>query len=72
MIWIKCSDKQPEWPVQNTFLAYNSFYGIFIQHGHYRRSGCNKMFTFQGCEITHWMPMPEPPVLESVEAKETT
>lgn len=67
MTWVKCSDRPPE---GNKFLAYNKDGDIavvwkvdsyYIRGGWYGccEYGCGGDDHFE--EITHWMPLPEPP-----------
>jgi len=59
--WIKCSERQPEYPEHGSFLAYDSIFGVHIQHGHRRYFGSDKLYNDHMWEITHWMPLPPPP-----------
>ena len=59
--WIKFSERQPEWPEHGSFIAYDSVYGVHIQHGHRRYFNDNRLRNDAMWEITHWMPLPKPP-----------
>lgn len=64
MTWIKCSDQPPP---DGWHLAYSPVHGVMLSRQRVlvidtfgRQMEC----TESGIEITHWMPMPEPPGAE--------
>lgn len=60
MEWIKVEDKMPTERASTDFvLGYDCFYGrIGIAYFNGRRLVLSDS---DDCEITHWMPLPEPP-----------
>ena len=59
MGWIKCSERLPE--EENGFsLCYSSEYSGSIEKKMEYRILLNR-FIKTLCEVTHWMPLPDPP-----------
>lgn len=61
--WIKCSERMPEDLVCVLFAFHGRIVKIgFRNHGlGGRNAWCSEGFHYDDNEITHWMPLPEPP-----------
>lgn len=60
MEWIKVTDRLPE---QNRVLVFRSFgiqYTAWFNNGDFYDT-LGDILTGKSIEITHWMPLPEPP-----------
>lgn len=72
--WINVTDKLPEtkadgdapWGKSETVLIWLSGYGVrfanyYLTNSGRKNWGINNMSGFDFTDVTHWMPLPEPP-----------
>lgn len=61
--WIRCSERMPEDLVRVLFAFHGRIVKIgFRNHGlGSRNAWCSEGFRYDDNEITHWMPLPNPP-----------
>lgn len=62
MKWIPVTERLPEKDLEDV-LVYDGFSGCFVSFTRTTRDG-KKYFVVGGNDVTHWMPMPEPPMEE--------
>lgn len=64
MNWIKCSDKLP--PKKGKYIIYRDIKYVTTSWFNDEKkfeyeSGCCDTYEYNDNEVTHWMPLPEPP-----------
>ena len=83
MPWIKCSEMMPECANQYTERMLVVRVGVRFDSPpvttigyHFKREGWYSdrgvMFLLEGFDVTHWMPLPDPPIAESVPVANST
>lgn len=56
--WIPCSERMPDMPGDYLVCTKNEYYGTKNVSKRYFNGGC---WSGRWTNITHWMPLPEPP-----------
>ena len=61
--WISVEDRLPD--DVGYYIVATVFSYAPVRTGHFKRNSDNPWAYFQPGEITHWMPLPEPPEVDN-------
>ena len=61
-MWIKCSEKMPDAKTYNLIIENGRIHLAFLTNDGFFELEKSPIF-YTHLEITHWMPLPEPPIL---------